>query len=89
MLKDNLSKTNKNKIVLQYYICSGISTNDVSIKKSLVFNDNELIVRAEGRIEVLDRQCVNGKNDPMLDGIQISFVVLQFTLINVLTAKSS
>lgn len=57
-----------------------------------MFSDNELIVKAEGRIEVLDRQCVNGKNDPILDGIQTSLVALQLlslTFINVLTAKSS
>jgi hypothetical protein len=54
--------------LLYSYRCSGISTNDVSIWKSLVFNDKELIVKVEGGTEVLDLQCVNGKNDPMLDG---------------------
>jgi len=74
------------------YRCSGISTNDVSISKSLVFKDKELIVNVEGGTELLDLQCVNGKKDPMLDGVQTSRVSLEslsFILISVLTAKSS
>jgi len=34
-----------------------------------VFNDRELIVKVE---EGTDLQCVNGKNDPMLVGVQTS-----------------
>jgi len=57
-----------------------------------VFKDKELIVNVEGGTELLDLQCVNGKKDPMLDGVQTSRVSLEslsFILISVLTAKSS
>lgn len=30
------------------------------------------MVKVEGGTEILDLQCVNGKNDPMLDGAQTS-----------------
>jgi len=74
------------------YRCSGISTNDVSICKSLVFKDKELIVNVDGGTELLDLQWVNGKKDPMLDGVQTSWVSLEslsLIFISALTAKSS
>lgn len=84
--------TSNYKRLLSYYKCSGISTNDVSIWKSLVFNDKELIVNVEGGTDVLDLQCVNGKNDPMLGEVHTSCVDLEFLtllFIIVLTAISS
>lgn len=58
-----------------------------------MFNDKELIVKVEGGTDVLDLQCVNGKNDPMLGEehttscVDLEFSTLLFII--VLTAISS